>query len=244
MVTLFTTRYNIQKFYMVLTLCLCVVYRYQNKQWLLPYTTLRDWVCITEVERVYCAVRTESFYETDIFHHEKVNDVIVEGHEGGNVRSACDRDISPYPGKCSIYWLGKPHWKPYLGFCHEDNLHSLGSRGELCETGQERGHLPVEPNPHGSPFIWVYWTGYLNSGDRHSAHFDTVFMTGLSGCSSLTYLHPTCNGLAALPTVDIMGLQNPLEHQFISARLQTVFNLHKGSIPGTSCTTEICLSQN
>ena len=29
--------------------------------WLLPYTTLKDWFCITEVESVYCAVRTESY---------------------------------------------------------------------------------------------------------------------------------------------------------------------------------------
>jgi hypothetical protein len=35
--TLRTARYNIQKFYMVLTLRLCAVYGSQNKQRLLPY---------------------------------------------------------------------------------------------------------------------------------------------------------------------------------------------------------------
>ena len=51
---------------MVLTLYLCVVYGYQNKQRLLLYTTLTDLFCITEVESVYCAVRTES-YKTGAF---------------------------------------------------------------------------------------------------------------------------------------------------------------------------------
>jgi len=38
----------------------------QNKQRLLPYTTLRiDF--ITDVESVYSAVRTESLYNTDTF---------------------------------------------------------------------------------------------------------------------------------------------------------------------------------
>jgi hypothetical protein len=37
----------------------------QNQQRLLPSTTLADWLCITEVESVYCAVRTEYLYKTD-----------------------------------------------------------------------------------------------------------------------------------------------------------------------------------
>jgi hypothetical protein len=35
--------FNIQKFYVVPTLRLCVLYGSQNKQQLLPYKTLRDW---------------------------------------------------------------------------------------------------------------------------------------------------------------------------------------------------------
>jgi hypothetical protein len=35
--------FNIKKFYVVLTLRLCVLYGSQNKQKLLPYKTLRDW---------------------------------------------------------------------------------------------------------------------------------------------------------------------------------------------------------
>jgi hypothetical protein len=31
----------------------------------LPYAALTDWFCITEVESVYSAVRTESLYKTD-----------------------------------------------------------------------------------------------------------------------------------------------------------------------------------
>jgi hypothetical protein len=48
---------------MVLTLRLCVLYGSQNKERLLPYTTLADWFCITDVESVYSAVRTESLYK-------------------------------------------------------------------------------------------------------------------------------------------------------------------------------------
>ena len=50
------TNVNSQKFYMVLTLSLCVVYGSQNKQRLLSHTTLTELFHITEVERVYCAV--------------------------------------------------------------------------------------------------------------------------------------------------------------------------------------------
>jgi hypothetical protein len=42
-VTLHTTRFNIKKFYVVLTSRLCVLYGSQNKQQLLPYKRLRDW---------------------------------------------------------------------------------------------------------------------------------------------------------------------------------------------------------
>ena len=38
--------------------------RSHDQQRLLPYTILADWFCITEVESVYCAVRTESLYKT------------------------------------------------------------------------------------------------------------------------------------------------------------------------------------
>jgi len=45
---------------MVLTLRLCALYGYQNKQRLLPYTTLADWFRITAVESVYCTIGTEA----------------------------------------------------------------------------------------------------------------------------------------------------------------------------------------
>jgi len=57
---------------MVLTLNLCFV-RSHNQQRLLPYTVLGDWFCITEVEGVYCAVRTKSLYKTDMFSLYRVN---------------------------------------------------------------------------------------------------------------------------------------------------------------------------
>jgi len=58
---------DIKKFYMVLTQRLYVVYGPQNKQRLLPHTTLTDWFCVIEVENVYCAVRAESLYKTNTF---------------------------------------------------------------------------------------------------------------------------------------------------------------------------------
>jgi hypothetical protein len=42
-VSLRTSRFNVQKFCVVPTLRLCVLYGSQNKQQLLPYKTLRDW---------------------------------------------------------------------------------------------------------------------------------------------------------------------------------------------------------
>ena len=52
---------------MVLTLRLCVLYGSQNKLQRLPYTALADWFFTTEMESVYCAVRTESLYKTEKF---------------------------------------------------------------------------------------------------------------------------------------------------------------------------------
>jgi hypothetical protein len=54
-----TSNFYIQKFYMVFTLPCSVLYG------LSPSTTLTDWVCVSEVESVYCTVCTESLHETD-----------------------------------------------------------------------------------------------------------------------------------------------------------------------------------
>ena len=70
--TSLTTRFNIQSFYTVLTLRLCVSYRSQNKQRILPYRSLRDRFCTTDVESVYCAVRSESLHKTDTFCLQRV----------------------------------------------------------------------------------------------------------------------------------------------------------------------------
>ena len=58
---------NSKIFYVVLTLPLWVLYRFHNKQRLLPYTALTDWFRTAEVESVYRKVRTESFYKTNTF---------------------------------------------------------------------------------------------------------------------------------------------------------------------------------
>ena len=52
---------NIQKFYMMLTMLLNVLYG------LLTCTALTGGFCITEMGYVYCAIRTESLYKTEKF---------------------------------------------------------------------------------------------------------------------------------------------------------------------------------
>ena len=61
-VTLCTTRFNIQQFCIELTWCLCVSYGYRNELQLLPYTTSAYWFFITKVLCVHCTVCTESLY--------------------------------------------------------------------------------------------------------------------------------------------------------------------------------------
>ena len=62
-----TTRFNIQKFYMVFTLRLYVLYGPYSKMRNMPYTALQDCFCVTEVKSVYCVVRTVSLYKIDTF---------------------------------------------------------------------------------------------------------------------------------------------------------------------------------
>ena len=44
MVTLHTTKFNIQKHYILPTGCIYVFYGYQNKEQLFPYAALSDWL--------------------------------------------------------------------------------------------------------------------------------------------------------------------------------------------------------
>jgi hypothetical protein len=55
------------------TLRLFVLYGSQSKQQLLPYKTLKGLVFITEVERGYSAVRTDSLYKTDTLRLKRVD---------------------------------------------------------------------------------------------------------------------------------------------------------------------------
>jgi hypothetical protein len=58
-------KFNIKKFYMVMPFHFYVLCEIQNKQQPLPYTTLRDWFFISDVESVYSAVRSDFLYKTD-----------------------------------------------------------------------------------------------------------------------------------------------------------------------------------
>ena len=60
--TLRIIQFNTQKLYTVLTLCWLAVYETQNKEQTFPYTTSTVRLHITEVQGVYCAVRTVSLY--------------------------------------------------------------------------------------------------------------------------------------------------------------------------------------
>ena len=73
-VSLRTARFNIKKFYMV-RFVLIVYYGSENRQRLLLYTALIDWlVFITVVESVYSAVRTDSLYKGDyVWSFESLN---------------------------------------------------------------------------------------------------------------------------------------------------------------------------
>jgi len=53
------------KLHMELTFRLSDLHGTQNKERPDPYTALTGWVCMTEVESIYCAVRNESLYKTD-----------------------------------------------------------------------------------------------------------------------------------------------------------------------------------
>jgi len=61
------TRFKIKKILHAARFALSVLYGSKNRQRLLPHTSLSDWFCITEVENIYCAVRTEPLYKTGTF---------------------------------------------------------------------------------------------------------------------------------------------------------------------------------
>jgi hypothetical protein len=54
---------------MVPTFILLVLHVFvsHKEQQLFPHTTLTDWFCVTEMDDVYCAVRTEFLYKTITF---------------------------------------------------------------------------------------------------------------------------------------------------------------------------------
>ena len=58
--TLSAATFKIQQLYMVLTLCLRVLYGSHNKERHLTHTILANWFCIMEAQSVNSAVRSES----------------------------------------------------------------------------------------------------------------------------------------------------------------------------------------
>jgi hypothetical protein len=59
-VTIRTTRFNIQQFYVLPTVCIYVLYGSQKKTAIISLYIINCLVVITETECVYCAVRAES----------------------------------------------------------------------------------------------------------------------------------------------------------------------------------------
>ena len=78
MVTSLTTTFNIQKYVHGAHILSCVVYGSQNKEQLLPHTTLTDLFCVTEVGYVYCTVRAASLYKKLRFDFEGLKKVHFE----------------------------------------------------------------------------------------------------------------------------------------------------------------------
>ena len=79
-VTLRTNWFKIQKFSVVITLHLCVLYGYQNKTANFAFESLTDWFFITEVGSVYSAVRTEFLNNTVTSRPLMVNLLNPTGH--------------------------------------------------------------------------------------------------------------------------------------------------------------------
>jgi hypothetical protein len=62
-VTICTTRFNIQQFYVLPTQCICFVWIWEQTEIISLYSI--NWlVFITETECVYCAVRNEYYFLT------------------------------------------------------------------------------------------------------------------------------------------------------------------------------------
>jgi hypothetical protein len=62
-----TTKFNVKKFLHDAVFAWCVLYGSQIKTATFALYSITDWFCITEVESIYCAVRTESLYKTNTF---------------------------------------------------------------------------------------------------------------------------------------------------------------------------------
>jgi hypothetical protein len=60
-----------RKLWTLLVAFCIVIIRYTETFWS-PCTVLREWFCITEVESVYCAVRTESLHQREKFRPKKI----------------------------------------------------------------------------------------------------------------------------------------------------------------------------
>ena len=74
--SLLTARFNIQEFYMVVTLPFCILYGSQEKSATFFLYNIQRMDFKSEAESVYSAVRTESLYNTDTFRLQKVDKVI------------------------------------------------------------------------------------------------------------------------------------------------------------------------
>jgi hypothetical protein len=75
-VTVCTIRFNIQKFYILLTECIYVLYVAQKTVTFAIYSI--NWsVFITEMVSVYCMMRTWHLYKTDCISSLKVRGIIL-----------------------------------------------------------------------------------------------------------------------------------------------------------------------
>ena len=102
----------------------------QNEQRPLPYTTLTNWFCITEIAGVYCAVCTESLYERDTFffqvskqYSKEIADKILPDYWRKTVASTTHRLAIRTVGISFQHRPQSGHSKRYVGTKPEYTFH-------------------------------------------------------------------------------------------------------------------------
>jgi len=124
-VTLFTTSFNIQKFYVLPTQCICVLQGSENKQRSFPYTALTDWF-LKPRRRVFTARYGLSLCRV----------LYLRNSDSGQQPASSHRGVGSIPSQSM--------WNLWLTKCHPDitlhqplhtHLRRLFPQAQTGETG-------------------------------------------------------------------------------------------------------------